>query len=102
MVARPRSAAQREASRRFMETHAPDTQIYGEGAIFVDSDLDGKLIAFEPLAIALSYRYSFYVQDGENKGELCHAGVLVAKRPGVGFTLGAEWSWLAGDLRVIG
>ena len=94
-----RSPAQREASRRFMEAHAPDTRQDGITDQHVDPMLAGKRLGYRPLGLVLEYKHTF---TSRLDGERYIGGVVVDKVAGCGVMLGSVFSLKAKDLEVIG
>ena len=65
-------------------------ELFGPDNKFIVPEMLGRRLAF-CRSWMLDYTHSYY----SALGELCHAGTLVGRGPGVGIRLGGEWSWFA-------
>lgn len=61
-----RSAAQREASRRFYAEYAPDSQVYADQGV-VDTALAGAVYWCGRLGVAIRYERTVRDEDGQER-----------------------------------
>lgn len=91
------SPAQAAARRRFMQEHAPMTDIPKSQATFVDPELVGRRLYHSALGVVLAYEYSMHASTGD----VVHAGTVERVRPGLGIALGSHWAYWADRLQII-
>ena len=92
--------AQAAARRRFMESHAPMTDIPEVRRTYVDPDLVGRRLYHRRLGVILAYQYSFTSNVGVDDA-IVHAGTVVKAAPGLGIAVGQPWAYWADRLSII-